>query len=428
MSQGYEGIDINFDVMSWGGLEYNGMQSLLDGSVNSAFWYYGVGRSSVWHGIPGPGTVEQAVELYVESAPASCGCPLLPAVEGMSISFTSPVFPTTARYACDTPGLVPSNGSAVRECQADGSWAGGAPTYCGCAPLPAPSGASVRYSNLQHVGSVANFSCESGTAQGSTDDRTCQADGSWTGSSWNGTWTLLFRQSAGNLRPPAQWVSYNPSANRSATEDFSILDTLEDYRQIDGFTLKLVWPLMSPENETGDNQQVWRQTNNPDGRLRTDQGGGCVEVRCGRAGQCPEDEYCASPNERHEVTCCSDIDLGNWTSCTVNSATRYAAREVGELECTSDATLAEAEATCAAVGARLCTSEELQASCGGYTGCNHDCKCKASLSLSLSLSLLSHARVRNGVFLSSSFSSSSLFFQNAKLNQKILLNLSMDSI
>ena len=30
----------------------------------------------------------------------------------------------------------------------------------------------------------------------------------------------------------------------------------------------------------------------------------------GRCTPCDEDEYCAFPNERHEVTCCSDIDLG----------------------------------------------------------------------------------------------------------------------
>ena len=98
------------------------------------------------------------------------------------------------------------------------------------------------------------------------------------------------------------------------------------------------------------------------------QGGGsgstCFEVRCGNAGHCAEDEYCASPNDRHEVTCCSDIDLGGWASCTVDGATRYAEREAGGLECTSDATYADAEATCAAVGARLCTLEELEANCG----------------------------------------------------------------
>ena len=53
---------------------------------------------------------------------------------------------------------------------------------------------------------------------------------------------LLARGSAGNVRLPAEWVSYNSHLNASATEDFSILGTLEDYRQLDGFTLKIVRP------------------------------------------------------------------------------------------------------------------------------------------------------------------------------------------
>ena len=77
VSQGYEGIDINFDTMFWGGLEYNGLHSLLDGSVSHGGWYYAVGSSNAFavpgtRGIPGPGTVEQAVELYVQAAPV-CG-------------------------------------------------------------------------------------------------------------------------------------------------------------------------------------------------------------------------------------------------------------------------------------------------------------------------------------------------------------------
>ena len=74
VSQGYEPIDINFEAQFWGGLEYNGLHSLLDGSVNHGGWYYAVGSSNAFFslGIPGPGTVEQTVELYVQSAPV-CG-------------------------------------------------------------------------------------------------------------------------------------------------------------------------------------------------------------------------------------------------------------------------------------------------------------------------------------------------------------------
>ena len=137
--------------------------------------------------------------------------------------------------------------------------------------------------NRQGVGSVAALACDAGALQGNRVNRTCETAGTWSGT-WNGTWTLLLRGTAGNVRPAAEWVSYNSHLNGSATEDFSILGTLEDYRQLDGFTLKIVrpqalgwfmasclmilallqvWPLMSPQNETGVNQNTWRQTNNP---------------------------------------------------------------------------------------------------------------------------------------------------------------------
>ena len=63
---GYEPIDIHFTDLAWGGLEYNGEQTLLDGSVNHNYWFYAVGaRQRHGGGIPGPdSSVEQVVELY----------------------------------------------------------------------------------------------------------------------------------------------------------------------------------------------------------------------------------------------------------------------------------------------------------------------------------------------------------------------------
>jgi len=61
----------------------------------------------------------------------------------------------------------------------------------------------------------------------------------------------------GNYQPVDDWVHYN--ADRAdPNADFSVLDTLESYRQADGFTLKIVWP-----DRAGDNTNVWKQTNNP---------------------------------------------------------------------------------------------------------------------------------------------------------------------
>ena len=98
----------------------------------------------------------------------------------------------------------------------------------------------------------------------------------------------------------------------------------------------------------------------------------CNEVACGQLGECGEDTYCAFPDELHEVSCCSDFDLGGWNQCSVRGRTVYGERDAGALTCTSGATLPEAAAVCTRVGARLCTMEELEADCTADTGCNHD--------------------------------------------------------
>ena len=67
---GYKPIDIKAGTHHrWGGLEYNtGSSSLLDGSVNSGWWFWAIGTRSRWQtGIPGPNHAVQIVELRVWS-------------------------------------------------------------------------------------------------------------------------------------------------------------------------------------------------------------------------------------------------------------------------------------------------------------------------------------------------------------------------
>lgn len=46
---GYQAIKIEANSNGWGGLEYNGVNSLLDGSVASSQWWYAIGTlSSGW--------------------------------------------------------------------------------------------------------------------------------------------------------------------------------------------------------------------------------------------------------------------------------------------------------------------------------------------------------------------------------------------
>ena len=59
-------MDVSFDTNNWGGLEYNGQQSLLDGSYNSDNWFYAIGTLDAYDGgIPGPNGAVGQVELYV---------------------------------------------------------------------------------------------------------------------------------------------------------------------------------------------------------------------------------------------------------------------------------------------------------------------------------------------------------------------------
>jgi len=82
----------------------------------------------------------------------------------------------------------------------------------------------------------------------------------------------------------------------------------------------------------------------------------------------------ASPSDGHEVRCCSDTAKTGWR---LNGACKAAlSRDVwGESDapsCNSGKTLAEAEAVCAASGARLCTREEILADCTQGSGCQFD--------------------------------------------------------
>ena len=47
--EGYVPIDVNYNAHSWGGLEYNGNQALMDGQINHQNWFYAVGSSTEWN-------------------------------------------------------------------------------------------------------------------------------------------------------------------------------------------------------------------------------------------------------------------------------------------------------------------------------------------------------------------------------------------
>jgi hypothetical protein len=66
---GYRAISIDSTAQGWGGLEYNGIQTFFDGTVNTTNWYWAVASAYEWGGtgnFPGAGVAVNEVELYVK--------------------------------------------------------------------------------------------------------------------------------------------------------------------------------------------------------------------------------------------------------------------------------------------------------------------------------------------------------------------------
>jgi hypothetical protein len=73
--QGYEAIDVSHTTQNWGGLEYNGVSSVMDGSAAHGHWYYAVGSVNKWgNAIPGWTNAEDVTELWVKKAVAVSTC------------------------------------------------------------------------------------------------------------------------------------------------------------------------------------------------------------------------------------------------------------------------------------------------------------------------------------------------------------------
>jgi len=67
--EGYEEVIVPYGCCDWGGLEYNGDYTLLDGTVNSTRWDFFVGSWRTHSDqIPGPGGRIEKVELYADCA------------------------------------------------------------------------------------------------------------------------------------------------------------------------------------------------------------------------------------------------------------------------------------------------------------------------------------------------------------------------
>jgi len=108
-------------------------------------------------------------------------CPPLSATSPLTVNALIITYNSDVTYSCETGYTM--SGSNTRTCQADGSWSGSKPTcsMVTCPPLSATSPLTVNELIITYNSDVT-YSCETGYTMSGADTRTCQADGSWSGS------------------------------------------------------------------------------------------------------------------------------------------------------------------------------------------------------------------------------------------------------
>src|SRR5260370_86042 len=151
-------------------------------------------------------------------APATCAvkdCGPLQAPKNGSVSAPQTTFGATATYSCGS-GFGPS-GSATRTCQLDGTWSGVDPTcvVADCPALPGPMGGGVVAPTLT-VGSTATYSCAAGYALTGMATRTCQIDHNWSGAA-----PTCKTRTCGQLTAPDNGSVDVPSMNYGAVATYS---------------------------------------------------------------------------------------------------------------------------------------------------------------------------------------------------------------
>ena len=109
-------------------------------------------------------------------------CPQLTVTDGSVIPAGNGTYQGTVTYSCLT-GYRLSSSDATRTCQADGTWSGTAPT---CAKVTCPAltvaNGSVTPAGIGTYQGTVTYGCDTGYALSATDTtRTCQADGTWSG-------------------------------------------------------------------------------------------------------------------------------------------------------------------------------------------------------------------------------------------------------
>ncbi len=132
-----------------------------------------------------------------------------------SVSAPSTTFGDTATYSCAS-GYT-RNGSATRTCQASGSWSSSAPVCVpvSCGGLSNPSNGWVSAPSTGY-GSTASYGCQSGYTRSGSATRTCQANGNW-----SSTAPICVPVSCGGLSSPSNGSVSTPDTNYGGTASYS---------------------------------------------------------------------------------------------------------------------------------------------------------------------------------------------------------------
>ncbi|CAH1797704.1 unnamed protein product [Owenia fusiformis] len=133
-------------------------------------------------------------------------CPSLPEIANGIKSGNGTAYNTVVNYTCDTGYTLV--GSSSRLCLANSTWSG-TNTTCiinDCGTLPAPSNGTVD-STTSTFNTTVTFSCDDGYSLSGSTSRTCQAN-----STWDGTETVCTIRDCGELNPPIGYASATGSS------------------------------------------------------------------------------------------------------------------------------------------------------------------------------------------------------------------------
>ncbi|XP_064386426.1 latrophilin-like protein LAT-2 isoform X1 [Halichondria panicea] len=129
-----------------------------------------------------PRTCQATNETWSGSEPTCeiVTCSILPAPTNGMVDEPRNTFGSNATYTCDTGYTL--NGDTTRTCGNDGSWSGSEPTcnFVDCGPLTGPSNGLVTVTITTFRG-TAVYTCNNGYNLTGDMTRTCQANGTWTG-------------------------------------------------------------------------------------------------------------------------------------------------------------------------------------------------------------------------------------------------------